>query len=358
MGYVSVGCRAAFLAAFVALAGPAAGQSGPPQAPPTQGCDALVTGAEAPTVAGAVNMDTGDKRIRLGDVVTVTGKNLDKLFDRACAGRSVVLFLNGWPLADVRPNPPVNPAAGSLNFKLVNRHFGEGADNPWLPILGSPRFRPLKVKVSVGFANGFAMQPAQNALPELELKVLSEIRLLIWGAIFIGMLVTFWYLVRHTTVLRDPGPAGTEGLYSLSRSQGALWFFVILAAYLFIGIVTGDFNDTINSTALILLGIGAGTVLGSAAIDAQKKADATAPTPPEKSEGYFHDILSDANGISFHRFQLAAWTLVLSIVFITDVYRTLAMPSFNTTLMGLLGLSAGTYLGLKIPEATTKTKAS
>jgi hypothetical protein len=29
------------------------------------------------------------------------------------------------------------------------------------------------------------------------------------------------------------------------------------------------------------------------------------------------------------------------------------MPTFNTTLMGMLGLSAGTYLGLKIPEATT-----
>ena len=54
--------------------------------------------------------------------------------------------------------------------------------------------------------------------------------------------------------------------------------------------------------------------------------------------------------MNFHRFQLAVWTLVLSIIFIKDVYLTLAMPTFNATLMGLLGLSAGTYLGLKIPE--------
>jgi hypothetical protein len=54
--------------------------------------------------------------------------------------------------------------------------------------------------------------------------------------------------------------------------------------------------------------------------------------------------------VNFHRFQLAVWTLVLSIIFIKDVYLTLAMPTFNATLMGLLGLSAGTYLGLKIPE--------
>jgi hypothetical protein len=39
----------------------------------------------------------------------------------------------------------------------------------------------------------------------------------------------------------------------------ALWFFVILAAYLLIGMVTGDFSNSINSTALILLGIGAGS---------------------------------------------------------------------------------------------------
>jgi hypothetical protein len=29
------------------------------------------------------------------------------------------------------------------------------------------------------------------------------------------------------------------------------------------------------------------------------------------------------------------------------------MPVFDTTLLGLMGLSAGTYVGLKIPEKTT-----
>jgi hypothetical protein len=75
-----------------------------------------------------------------------------------------------------------------------------------------------------------------------------------------------------------------------------------------------------------------------------------------QSEDFLTDILSDANGVSFHRFQMAAWTLVLSVIFIKEVYENLAMPTFNTTLMGLLGLSAGTYLGLKIPEATSPTK--
>jgi len=171
----------------------------------------------------------------------------------------------------------------------------------------------------------------------------------------------------------------------------------------------------VNSTALILLGIGAGTVIGSAAIDAQKDTDeqraatiaaianitmqlkdgaaaiakSTADLKGGKlddaarlktksdiadqmamnarlnsqlrkleglSEGILKDILSDANGISFHRFQIAIWTVVLSVIFVIDVYQNLAMPEFNTTLMGMMGLSAGTYLGLKISEPTTPSK--
>jgi hypothetical protein len=68
------------------------------------------------------------------------------------------------------------------------------------------------------------------------------------------------------------------------------------------------------------------------------------------------DILSDANGVSFHRFQVAAWTLVLGIIFLIKVWELLAMPDFNGSLLALLGISAGTYLGLKIPEPTTPTK--
>jgi hypothetical protein len=68
------------------------------------------------------------------------------------------------------------------------------------------------------------------------------------------------------------------------------------------------------------------------------------------------DILSDANGVSFHRFQVAAWTLVLGIIFVIQVYKVLAMPNFDGSLLALLGISAGTYLGLKIPEPTSPTR--
>lgn len=68
------------------------------------------------------------------------------------------------------------------------------------------------------------------------------------------------------------------------------------------------------------------------------------------SGGFLRDILSDSSGYSFHRFQIFAWTIVLGIIFMSSVYNSLTMPEFSTTLLGLMGLSAGTYIGFKFPE--------
>jgi hypothetical protein len=68
------------------------------------------------------------------------------------------------------------------------------------------------------------------------------------------------------------------------------------------------------------------------------------------SSGFLRDILADSSGYSFHRFQIFAWTIVLGIIFVSSVYNNLYMPEFSPTLLGLMGLSAGTYIGFKFPE--------
>jgi hypothetical protein len=68
------------------------------------------------------------------------------------------------------------------------------------------------------------------------------------------------------------------------------------------------------------------------------------------SRGFVADILSDSSGYSFHRFQIFAWTIVLGIMFISSVYNKLTMPEFSATLLGLMGISSGTYIGFKFPE--------
>jgi hypothetical protein len=76
-------------------------------------------------------------------------------------------------------------------------------------------------------------------------------------------------------------------------------------------------------------------------------------TPPESravSAGFLRDILADSTGYSFHRFQIFAWTIILGIIFVSAVYNSLNMPEFSPTLLGLMGLSSGTYIGFKFPE--------
>lgn len=322
------------------------------------------------------------KLIALNDVVTVTGENFGKFFERPCASKAVVLFLNGLPMVGISPKPPADPNGKELNFTLTRAN---AELSTWLPILGKPiGVRP--VTISVGFSDSFAMGPTSGALPVLDFSIVPTGRLIAWLVVFLILVVLFVGFAKRSNIIRDPltNEANTRGTYSLARTQGAWWFFIILASYLFIGIITGDFSNSFNGTALALIGIGSGTVIASAVIDGQKdtaksKAETTAAITEVKteltkaadnkdvlesqlkkltgqSEDFLTDILSDANGISFHRFQIFAWTIVLSIIFVVDVYANLAMPTFNQTLLGMMGVSAGTYLGLKVPEPTTPTK--
>lgn len=68
------------------------------------------------------------------------------------------------------------------------------------------------------------------------------------------------------------------------------------------------------------------------------------------SRGLLPDILSDGAGYSFHRFQIFVWTIILGIIFVSSVYNNLTMPEFSATLLGLMGISSGTYIGFKFPE--------
>jgi hypothetical protein len=186
----------------------------------------------------------------------------------------------------------------------------------------------------------------------------------------------------------------------------AFWFLLVVTAFFFIWLITGN-SASLTPTVLTLIGISATTALGAVAIDASKRtadqnqitqitadqnhlqatvanlqaapvlaaagpaapqiqlqiaatqarladADAQAalwrPTPPQPHRSFFLDILSDENGVSFHRLQIVIWTFVLAVVFVASVAVSLEMPTFDATLLALMGISSGTYLGFKFPE--------
>jgi hypothetical protein len=398
-------------------------QSNPPASPTT---------APAPTAAPSPKVKAVDVPPKCKQPLDSSGNN-EQANDKLCeAGigdtiiidvdhlpkdpEKLVLYLGGRPLTGVSARLIDN----RLAFDLKRT---EGSSSTWSALLAKPNLHPLRPEtVSVGYDN----QPAFEFFdpkypPKINLRVYHPY----WAAFsLIGLLLTlglFVALAKRTGVIRDSSPplaTATTRPYSLSRTQAAFWFFLVIGSFIFLYMITGDYN-TVTEQALILMGIGTGTALGAAMIDATKTDtandqlsqlnpqraqlqaelaeidgkipdlttrttaanatdvdkqalsdakvqqdtkqaqldeinkkinDASSGLSKPTSEGFGRDLLTDVNGINFHRFQMLVWTIVLGFLFCAGVYTTLAMPEFSTTLLALMGISAGTYLGFKIPE--------
>lgn len=109
------------------------------------------------------------------------------------------------------------------------------------------------------------------------------------------------------------------------------------------------------------MGISGSTYLAAALIDNSTRAargraeSLQLPSNPAQQtasarHSFFNDILCDENGYSLHRVQLVIWTLVTSAVFVGSLINTYSVPEVDGTMLGLMGLSNGTYLGFKFPE--------
>jgi hypothetical protein len=293
---------------------------------------------------------------------------------------------------------------GYINFQLTSLSSGNDSDErkAWVLIFTEARRQTDgAVPISVGLPKD--LQPfASDAFIHLSVYP-SYTRYVVIGLVLllIAVLVLGWQsdLLRDVTHGRPPAPAKPP--YSLGRVQMAWWFCLVIAAYVYICLITKEIN-ILTGTAMALIGISAGTGLASVFVDNQKIADeenqkislqsergvvqariaaltAAAPAAgtPEalelqdrqkrlaeinallnkfpavhvipSSKGFL-DILKDGEGLSFHRFQIAVWTVVLGLVFIKSAFLDLVMPEFDTTLLGLMGISSGTYIGFKFPE--------
>ncbi len=321
--------------------------------------------ATEPRVTKAVGVRGGSAG--LGDRVIVTVKNFPALLAKVNGNcRSIVLFLDTLPLRQMPPES-CDQYDGTVRF-LLDR-VPDGNDEEWHRLLGSPNGFVRKMRLSVGADDQFAYPSDVTTFP---LMLIPKGRFYFFLLLFAALLVAFIQLCRKSSMIRAPANPATPGArpFSLSRFQMAWWFFLVIIGYVFMWLLTWEL-DTITDSVLALMGIGAGTALGAALIDTTPAGTATSTTvastpstetvtsvtaplphtPPEPSQGFLLDILSDeAGGVSIHRFQMFAWTLILGVIFVGSVYKDLAMPEFSATLLGLMGISSGTYLGFKVPE--------
>jgi hypothetical protein len=204
---------------------------------------------------------------------------------------------------------------------------------------------------------------------QFKFRIYSHWCALTFGVVYLLAIILFCWFAGVPNLLRDPDGPMRDGrhVFSLSRCQLAWWFFVILAAWIFLWVVTSS-RDTLNQTALIVTGIGSATALSGAVAgkvrdsltDAQKSlADVQVDVDkrPKVCRTWFgaflYDLLSDRDTVGFHRFQLLVWNIILGFVFLWETWSDFTMPEFNSTLLALLGLSAATFVGMKMtPEKT------
>ena len=289
-------------------------------------------------------------RIEVGKIITV---DVDHLSDWSANhdARKLVPYLNGRALTGIYPEE-VN---GSENRLLFHLKRTPESKKEWENLLHAPVLqRPLT------FSVGLEQQPPFDSVFDtdnlLTLTVVPQKWAIISLVLVLGILVLLVFLATHTNILRDPGPSSAPGKYrpyDLGRVQTAFWFFIVSSSYLCIWLITGDL-DTITPSVLGLLGISAVTSLVPHLTGAPRN-DISQPVAPLEgstnratSRGLFTDIIADANGCSFHRFQMVLWTFLLGIIFVTSVYDNLAMPKFSGPLLALMGISAGTYLGFEL----------
>jgi hypothetical protein len=295
------------------------------------------------------------------------------------------------------------------------------------------------VALVAGYPDGTTVGPVSYACLEYFPDMLAAAGLLVLAAAL--LVATIWFSM-NSPLIRDMGipPPGKLAPYSLARFQMALWFVTIVCGLLWIYAVTGDISP-IPDGALILMGIGAGTAIGAAAIDLsersgskedydaakskrklsteavtayknqvgenekridekQKQIDATAgATLPETNSSdmntqlanlktqlgslkiqleaaekvvsendakvkafevpasiwFIADILSDGNGIAFHRLQVFAWTMVFWLIFVISLWHKVTMIDFLASQLALMGISGATYLGFKLKEPPKQT---
>lgn len=290
----------------------------------------------------------------LDDQLSVHVQNFDALMKQTndtCKG--IVLFINGMAIKGLQP-VSCDEANGHVRYRLLRTPQSEDV---WDLLLGSPAHYLRTVSISVGSTD---QRSLPSTVSEFHLEVIPRPMLFLFVGVSVGGALAFFWLCRKHGLIRT-GPATLPVLkrpYNLSLFQMAFWFFLVVTAYIFIWMINDEL-DTITDAVLALLGIGASTALGSALIDQSKQTPGDQPSaavPPEagkplESRGFLSDLLTDASGtLSLHRFQLFVWTLVLGVIFCGSVYSHLSMPNFSATLLGLMGISSGTYLGFKVPE--------
>ncbi|BAY79800.1 hypothetical protein NIES25_62880 (plasmid) [Nostoc linckia NIES-25] len=348
--------------------------------------------------------ENGRNQVKMGDIIKVQVEGLSAATNSTAKGnsfdpRQLVLYLNGYELEDVYAQPTIVKVPNQDGQLVVDEDWlafrlerNDTSENVWNALIGKPRYS-IDTIVGVGCPNKIAIPVSNLQSPPYITIVLFSWRF--WLCVLLVLAVALLFTRYCRNALRSSGiegvyskkevkdgeqlliPVNTEpqrrksriaqfflgrkkinqNPFSLSVSQLAFWTLIIFASYMIIYGITGDYTNILNQQSLVLLGINSVTAFGSSLIDGQGDERKRKGTQ-RVSEGFFLDILSDINGVNFHRFQTFIWTAAIGMFFIWEVTKNLSMPEFDETLLTLQGISSATYLGLRGQEEHATVKVT
>lgn len=339
--------------------------------------------------------------IRLHESVVIHAKGevaqkIAEEWAKPFASRKIKLLLNGIEIPQVDPISPVwieDNTTLELQFVLLRHPELPASRAAWDLLLDNTPRDNLIYKLSVALAVGDHLPRQVSGEMDFNVNYAWRVRSTIFVAsvLLVGLLVGLGY---NSNMLRDGSQPNAP--FSLGRTQMAFWGLLVFCGWVGTSFITGAMEQ-VPTEVLTLIGISASTGLGALAISnshdigkqqrastiVQRNALAQAmnatgyvptqadkdkltqmndliatfpaapapiPSPTNKFAGFFHDLCSDENGLSFHRLQIVLWTIGFGSFFIWRVTDILSFPVIPQNLLILMGISSGTYLGFKIPE--------
>lgn len=247
-----------------------------------------------------------------------------------------------------------------------------------------------------GILEGFASGDLVN-LAYTNKKVLSSISVMTspvsvsrrWWTIIITFLILIfltWVILWVLTALRaslqqnplvKQNPLAIRELFvgqdkrlSNSKSQMAVWFFVLIASYVSLTWLRAQSGGLgfvggigIPQNLLLLSGVSALTYAGAKVIT-QSQVNSKPGSKPEAKDGEASpaDFVTDDQGnTDFGDFQMTVITILAVGVYCVQIfnffgalklYKSVTLPDVDTTILSIFGLSQGAYLTKKAAVAT------
>lgn len=326
--------------------------------------------------------------------------------DGETSASKLVPYLNGVPFADAHLDN-LDQLNEQIRFSLP---ISDKARADWAPLLGLPG---SEATIGLGWTAVGEKVRAKDKLrifPATTWRIIVFSVLGLALVIFTLVLAAKTPLLRDAPASAAPVPLPKPRFtYSLARTQMAWWLVISAVSFLYLWAVLDTWS--FNAKILTLLGISGATGLSAVLIDSSKQstaakqlsavlteqpakireiaaADGELATislneheeqlaqiarqvklkrievietqirslarlagPPRPSSSFFRDLLEDKDGISLNRYQLVVWTIILGAMFVYRVLESLQMPAFDDTLLTLLGISGGLYVGFKWPDS-------